>query len=61
MLGRLFDLLLFAAAGIVLVRALLAPAQRQALHGFFKVLAFALLASSAIMVMLSLSGWLVVH
>lgn len=58
MLGRLFNVLLFAAAAAALARALLAPAQRQALHALFRVIAFALLLSSAILVTLSLSGWL---
>lgn len=57
MLGRLFNLFILAMAAVVLVRALLAPAQRQAVHELFRVIAFALLVSTAIMVTLSLSGW----
>lgn len=58
MLGRLFNFLLLAAAATVLLRALLAPAQRKALHELFRVIAFALLLSSAILVTLTLTGWL---
>ncbi|BEV73137.1 MULTISPECIES: hypothetical protein [unclassified Paludibacterium] len=55
MLGRLFNLLLLAGLATVLLRALLSPAQRQALHQLFRTIAWALLASSAILVVLSLT------
>ncbi|TDR80750.1 protein MIGRI [Paludibacterium purpuratum] len=55
MLGRLFNLLLFIGLSTVLARALLSPAQRSALHRLFQTVAWALLASSAILVALSLT------
>jgi hypothetical protein len=58
MLGRLFNLLLLATLATVVLRALLSPARRQALHRLFQVIAAALLASTAIMVTLCLGGWI---
>jgi len=55
--GRLFDLILFSTLAVLLARALLKPAQLQALHRLFRVLAIALLASTVIMVTLIASGW----
>lgn len=55
MLGRLFNLLLLASLGVVLLRALLSPAQRQSLHRLFQTIAWALLLSAALLVTLSLT------
>lgn len=45
MIGRLFNLILLAALASLVVRALLSPPQRQALHQLFQLIAVALLVS----------------
>jgi hypothetical protein len=55
MLGRLFKLLLLIGVSTALARALLNPGQRAALHRLFQTLAWALLASAAVLVTLSLT------
>jgi len=56
MIGRLFNLVLLVALAFLLLRALLSSQQRQALHGLFKTIAFALVLSSMLLVALVLAG-----
>jgi hypothetical protein len=58
MIGRLFNLILLTALASVVLRACLRPAQRQALHQLFQVIATALLLSALLLAGLVLGGFI---